>query len=77
MSTGNDRAATHAQVRLAYIDRQDFLATVTHTGSLGDTEYGAEFDRWLAQHDAEVWEEGVASIRFGGSFPKNPYKETP
>lgn len=45
---------TTGHVRVAYQDHQDFQSVVKGLDRPGDVEAGREFDRWLAQHDAEV-----------------------
>lgn len=45
---------TIVEVREAYIDRKDFEDQLGHVERRGDEAAGAEFDRWLAEHDAQV-----------------------
>lgn len=60
-------AATTDDVRFAYIDRKDFLNFVHKHDAQTDTEIGAEFDAWLADHDREVqaqaFEAAAARVR--------------
>lgn len=49
-----DYIPTDDEVRLAYIDRRDFIASIRNEDRLSDDEYGEEFDRWLAKNDAET-----------------------
>lgn len=44
-----------SRVGLAYV-RHMGRAFVASTG-----EHEAEFDRWLAEHDAQVWEQGMTA----------------
>jgi hypothetical protein len=62
--TNNDYTPTLDEVRLAYIDRQDFLSFVAGQGHLpSDEEYGEQFDRWLTAKVAEGIEMGRALQR--------------
>ena len=55
-----------------------------HAGDKSRSEYEAEFDRWLEQHDREVaeraWDKAVESIRYEDGSPveiisvTNPYR---
>ena len=47
-------------VRLAYVDRQGFLAQFARTGRKEDAAYEAEFDLWLAKVKADARREGLA-----------------
>ena len=54
---------TTGQVRVAYQDHQDFQAVIKGLDRPGGVEAGHEFDRWLAQHDAEVKAEAVEQYK--------------
>lgn len=56
---------TAAEVRAAYIDRKDFEDQIGHVERRGDEAAGAEFDRWLAEHDAQVLRDAADAYRSG------------
>ena len=68
-----------ASVRLAYVDRRDFIAQVTRTERQEDSVYEAEFDRWLAGIRADAFDEGAEAQmdadENGHDAPDNPYEE--
>lgn len=51
-----DYMPTTDEVRDAYIDRKGFEDQILRIGPRGDAAAGAEFDRWLAEHDARLIE---------------------
>lgn len=53
---------TTSEVRGAYIDRKDFEDQIGHVEPRGDEAAGAEFDRWLAERDAQVLRGAAATI---------------
>lgn len=50
---------TLEQVRLAYIDREDFVAQVGRLKRKTDEEYGEEFDEFIEGIRAKAWLEGL------------------
>ena len=62
------------QVRTAYVTEG---ADMPAAKAYDPAEAGAEFDRWLDQVKAEVWEECSIAFEQQGTvqIPDNPYKE--
>lgn len=51
--TDTNKIASLDEARLAYIDREDFLAQVKHLDRASDEELGAEFDRMIDKSNRE------------------------
>lgn len=48
-------------IRLAYVDRQDFIAQVARLERQDDEFYEAEFDRWLESVKTVTYNDGARS----------------
>lgn len=69
-------------VRLAYVDRQDFLNFARSVESMGDEHYEKEFNLWLRRIQAAAYRHGFSDAEHwiiipnpGEPVPDNPYED--
>lgn len=70
---------TTDRVRFAYVDRRVFEDQILGYEVLDDEEYEADFNKWLRELKAEVWNEGYAASKMmlptdPPKYPTNPYR---
>lgn len=62
-------------MKLAYIDRRDFVNQISNVERVADEELEEEFDNWFKSVQAEAWIEGYHRALTGSAPPENPYEE--
>lgn len=81
MASSSDFIPDTDYVRLAYIDRRDFVSQISRVERLSDEDLEYEFDTWLKRVMAKAYSEGHEACydyySRGNIKPQvNPYEES-